>query len=77
MLGKMIFFTNHLIHYISSDIPLPGYPSTNSIFHLPSPLPVASMRVLFLPLTHSLLTALAFPYAEASSLHRTKDLLSY
>ena len=40
-------------------------------------LPFASMRVLLHPLTHSCLTALASPYAGASSLHRTKGLPSH
>ena len=39
------------------------------------PSPSASMRVLPYPPTHSHLTALAFPYTGASSLHRTKGPL--
>ena len=41
------------------------------------PSPSASMRVLPYPLTHSHLTALAFPYTGALSLHRTKGLPSH
>ena len=37
----------------------------------------ASMRVLPHPPTHSCLTALAFLYTGASSLHRTKGLPSH
>jgi hypothetical protein len=37
--------------------------------------PFASMRVLCHPPAHFCLTWLAFPYAEASNLHRTKGLL--
>ena len=40
----------------------------------PIPLYTASMRVLYHPPTHSCLTALAFLYPGASSLHRTKGL---
>jgi hypothetical protein len=42
-----------------------------------TPLPFASMRVLLHPLIHTCLSALEFPYAEASSLHRTKGLPSH
>jgi hypothetical protein len=62
-----------LFIYISNDIPLPGYSSATPL----SPLPFASMRVLLHPFTHSCLTALASPYAGASSCHRTKGLLSH
>ena len=44
---------------------------------IPSPLPPASMSVLSHPLTHSYLTATAFPYTGASNLHRTKGLPSH
>ena len=37
-----------------------------------STLPFDSMKVLLYPFTHSCLIALAFPYAGASSLHKTK-----
>jgi hypothetical protein len=49
------------------------YPLSQFPLHKPPipPLPPVSMRVL--PPIHSCLTALAFPYARASSLHRTKD----
>jgi hypothetical protein len=45
-----------LFVYISNDLPLPGYPSTNP----PSLLPFASMRVLLHTLTLSCLTTLAY-----------------
>jgi hypothetical protein len=41
------------------------------------PLPFASMRVLLHSLTHSYLAILASPYAGASSLQRSKGLLSH
>ena len=43
----------------------------------PTPPYPASMRVLPHPLPDSCLTALAFLYTGASSLHRTKGLLSH
>ena len=60
-----------LFIYISNVIPFPGFTSTN-----PHPIPMhpASMRVIT-SATHTLLShALAFSYAGASSLHRTKGL---
>ena len=39
--------------------------------------PPAPMRVLSHPLTHSHLTALAYPYTRAFILHRTKGLPSH
>jgi hypothetical protein len=61
-----------LFIYLSKVIPLPGAPSTNP--HPASLLP-ASMRVPpHLPI-HSSLTGLVFPYAGASSLHKTSPLI--
>ena len=57
---------------ISNVIPLPIFPSANSLSHPPPPV---FMRVL--PLTHSCLTALVFPYAVALSLPKTKGLPSH
>ena len=42
----------------------------------PIPLPFTSMKVIPYSPTHSHLTTLATPYAEVSSLHRTKGLPS-
>ena len=42
-----------------------------------SSLAFGSMSVLLHPFTHSRLTALASPYAGASSLYRTKGLCSH
>ena len=53
--------------------PFPVTPSQTSITF---PYPFASMRGLLLPLSHSCLTALTFPYTGASGLHRTKALPS-
>ena len=39
--------------------------------------PPASMKMLPYPPTHLCITALAFPYAGASSLYRTKGVPSY
>jgi hypothetical protein len=63
-----------LFIYISSVIPFSCFPYAN-----PYPIPTypASMRVLPNPLTHSHITALAFLYTGASSLHRTKGRLSH
>jgi hypothetical protein len=59
--------------YISSVKPFPGFPSAKLLFH--PPLPWIYEGTL-LPPTHSCLTALAFLYTGASSLHRTKGLTS-
>jgi len=42
---------------------------------LPSPLPLASVRMLSLPPTYSHLTTLAFPYTGETSLYRNKGFL--
>jgi hypothetical protein len=64
-----------IIIYKSNVIPLPGFPSTNTLSQLPSP--PSSMRVLpHLP-THSCLTTLGFPYTGALNLYRTKGLPSH
>ena len=51
------------------------------VFPLQTPFPIlpspTSMRMFLHLLTHFHLTTLAFPYTEASSLHRTKDLSSH
>ena len=70
--SPFFLFFNHFIclHFKwspSSRFPLHKPPSHRSR----SPSPFDSMRVLFHSLTHSCLTALAFPYAGASSLHNT------
>ena len=62
-----------LFNWTSNVIPLPCFPSANP----QSTPPPASMRMLPYQPTHLCITALAFPYAGASSLHRTKGLLSY
>jgi hypothetical protein len=63
-----------LFIYILNVITFPVSP-------LQTPIPISplsvSMRVLPYPPTHSYLTALAFPYTEESSLHRTKGLPSH
>lgn len=59
--------------YISNVIPLPSFLSENPYPTFPPP---AFMKVLPHPPAHSHPTVLAFPFAEASNLHRTKDLLS-
>jgi len=76
----LIYFLNYFIGfllfiYISNVIPLPDFPSSNPLSY--PPFPHASTRVLPYPLTPSHLIALAFPYAGASSLHRTKGLPSH
>jgi hypothetical protein len=49
-----------LFVYISNDIPLPGYPSTNHLSHIhPLPTPLCSMKVL--PHTPSLAPQLLHP----------------
>ena len=55
------------------------FPFLVSPLQTPYPIPTypASVRVLPHPPTHFCLTALAFPYAGASSLHRTKGLSSH
>ena len=55
--------------------PFPVTP-TQTPYPIPS-LHFASMNVLFHPLRQSHLTALASPYAGASSLHRSKGLPSH
>jgi hypothetical protein len=60
--------------YISNVIPVPGFTSGTPLSNPPLP---ASMRILPLPPTPSLLTFLVFPYNEESSLHRTKGISSY
>jgi hypothetical protein len=58
-----------LFVYISNDISLPGYPSTNYPIPFPFfPISFVFMRVLLHPFTHSCLTTLTSPYAGASSL---------
>ena len=52
-----------LVSSLQTPYPIPHYP--------------ASIRVLPNPPTHSCLTALAFLYTRASSLHRTKGLPSH
>ena len=52
--------------------PLPSFPCANLL----SPPPCFYEGTPHLP-THSYLTALALPYAEASSLHQTKGLPSH
>jgi hypothetical protein len=44
---------------------------------IPSPLSFVSKNVLLYPLTHSHLTLLAYPFAGATSLHRTKHQPSH
>ena len=45
--------------------------------HILSPVPFASIRVLFYPTPNSHLITLASPFIGASSLHRTKHLPSH
>ena len=59
---------------ISSFLVIPPQPTIQSPLYT---LPFASMRVILHPLTHSHLTALASSSAGASSLYRTKALLSH
>jgi hypothetical protein len=59
-----------LFIYIWNVIPPSWFPLHNPPKSFP--LPTASMIVLPNPPTHSCLTTLAFPYAVAFSLHRTK-----
>jgi len=65
-----LIFIDILFIYISNVIPLSGFPSTKPLPHLLFPL-------LLWGCSHSCLTALAFPYAGASSLHRNKGLPSH
>ena len=55
--GWLCFFKKIILFiYISSDIPLPGFPSIISQFHPPSPLPIwgcSSTHSPTHPLTHS------------------------
>jgi hypothetical protein len=60
-------FTFHLLYPFLVPSPKKPHPTTLS---------PASTRVLPYPRVHSCPMALAFPYAEASHLHRTKDLPS-
>jgi len=75
---RIIIFINHFIH-----LHFKIYPPSQLPFHKPlipsllSPVPFASRRVLLHLLTHSHLTALASPYARASSLHKTKGVPSH
>ena len=62
-----------LLIYISNVIAFSGFPPRILLSPLTSP---ASMRVLALQPTYSHLTALAFPYTGAFSLHRNKGLSS-
>jgi hypothetical protein len=67
------FLLDILFIYILNVNPFHGFPSANCLSYPPSscfyknaPLPM-----------YSYLTALAYPYTEASSLRRTKDLSSH
>ena len=63
-----------LFIYISNASPLPSFSSANPLSYPPTP---TSIRVLPHPQSQSCLTTLAFPYAGASSLHRTQGLPSH
>ena len=74
---KGFFFVGYFIYFhFKCYSPFPVSPPQTP-YSLPFP---ASMKVLphppTHPLTHSSLSALAFPYPESSSLHRTKGLPS-
>jgi hypothetical protein len=69
-----IFLLDIFFIYISNVSPFPVSP-LEIPYSIPS-LP-ASMRVFSYLSTHLCLTALAFPYTGASSLHRTKGLSSH
>lgn len=61
--------------YISNNISLPGYPSTNLTSHIcPLLLHFASMMLLTHPPTFSLPTVPSTILAKALNLHRTKGL---
>jgi hypothetical protein len=75
--GVYLILLDILYIYISNIIPFPGLPSANPLSHSPlpcfyegSPPPTAQPM-------HFYLTALAFLYTGASSLHRTKGLPSH
>jgi F0F1-type ATP synthase membrane subunit a len=74
---KNIFLKNFvlviLFIYISNVILLPSFPSANPY---PFPPPPYFCGVLTYPIPTSTSLQLYFPYAEASSLHRTKVLPS-
>jgi hypothetical protein len=72
-----IFSLIFLYIYISNEIPFPSYLSTALLPFTLSSLPIASVKMLLHPLTHSCLTTLASLYAKASSLQRTKDFFSH
>jgi hypothetical protein len=63
-----------LIIYISNVIPFSGFPTRTPY---PIPPPLASMRVLPYPATHSCLPALSFYCIGVSNLHRTNGLSSH
>jgi F0F1-type ATP synthase membrane subunit a len=59
----LLFWLLILFIYISNVIPLSGFPSENSLSHPPTSCsPTHQFR----------LTTLAFPYAGAMNLHKTK-----
>lgn len=66
--GDLFLKLDIVFVYFSNVIPFPSFPSANPLFHLPLPCFYESAP----PATHSCLTALAFLYTGASSLHRTK-----
>jgi hypothetical protein len=74
LIYNLFFKLDILFVYILNVIPFPGFPSAS-----PRPIPPypTSMSVLPHPPTHSHLTTLVFLYTGASSLHRTKGLLSH
>jgi hypothetical protein len=61
-----LFLLDILFIYTSNVISFPGFPSTILLSHLSSPCFYEDAP------PHSYLTALAFPYIGASSLHRIK-----
>jgi hypothetical protein len=67
------FYWIFYLFYISNVNPFTGFPSRNPLIPSLSPCFYEGAH----PATHSHLTALAFPYTGASSLHETKGLPSH
>ena len=66
-----------LLIYISNVSLLLGFPLTNLLSHPPNPCFYKGAPLPTHPSTQSRLSALAFPYAGSSSLHRTKGFPSH
>jgi hypothetical protein len=71
-LSKLSFLFDIVFIYISNIIPFPGFPS---ITHLSDPPSTCFYEGTPPPTIYSCLSAMAFPYTGALSLHRTKAVL--